>query len=47
MNFITFNVRGCSNSIKQRRIKNIMLKGKADVCFIQESKFQKMVDNMI
>lgn len=47
MNIVSLNVRRCRNSIKRRRKKPILSNGKVDICFIQETKIQKMGDNLL
>lgn len=32
-----FNIRECDNSIKRRKLSQILLKKKVDMCFIQET----------
>lgn len=34
---MTFNIRECDNSIKIRKLSQILLKEKVDICFIQET----------
>lgn len=34
MNIMTFNIRGCGNSTKKGRIRQVLMKGKVDMCFI-------------
>ncbi|CAK8542576.1 unnamed protein product [Lathyrus sativus] len=50
MNIVTFNVRGCCSSGKRQRISQIIQRGNADICMIQETKCNKMeagnVNNM-
>lgn len=46
MNIGTFNIRGCKNSLK-RRLSQIILKGKVDLVFIQETKVMQMEDCMV
>ncbi|XP_058771389.1 uncharacterized protein LOC131644810 [Vicia villosa] len=43
----TFNVRGCNNLMKQKRICQIMGKRKPDVMFIQETNIGKMSGNIV
>lgn len=38
MNIMTFNVRGCGNDSKRRRIRQIIKKGIIDLCLIKETK---------
>ncbi|CAK8531153.1 unnamed protein product [Lathyrus sativus] len=42
MNIVTFNARGCCSSVKRRRISQVLLRGKADISMIQETKCNKM-----
>ncbi|CAK8570002.1 unnamed protein product [Lathyrus sativus] len=42
MNIVSFNVRGCCSSLKRRRISQILQRGSANICRIQETKIIKM-----
>ncbi|XP_058756407.1 uncharacterized protein LOC131629638 [Vicia villosa] len=44
---MTFNVRGCGNSIKKGRICQLLNKGKAVMCFLQETKVEVMTDDIV
>lgn len=42
MSILSFNVRGCGNPLKRKRIYKILRKGKSYLCFLQERKLKKM-----
>lgn len=42
MNIVSYNIRGCSNLMKHRRLSLLLDKGKADICFIHEIKIQNI-----
>ncbi|CAK8534563.1 unnamed protein product [Lathyrus sativus] len=42
MNVLAYNIHECGNSIKRNRIKKLLISGNVDICFIQETKKEKM-----
>lgn len=42
MNKMSYNIRGSGNSGKRRNIQQTIRLGMVDVCFIKETKFQKL-----
>ncbi|XP_058780938.1 uncharacterized protein LOC131655044 [Vicia villosa] len=47
MNIVTFNVRECGNSVKKSLIRQLLHRGKIEMCFIQEPKVEKMNEEII
>ncbi|CAK8567726.1 unnamed protein product [Lathyrus sativus] len=47
MNVLTYNICGSGSSIKRIRLRKNILAGKADICFIQETKNQSMMDEVV
>ncbi|XP_058762167.1 uncharacterized protein LOC131635557 [Vicia villosa] len=47
MNLVTLNVRGCGNSVKRSRIRQVLLRGKTEMCFIQETKLENMKEELV
>ncbi|XP_058751026.1 uncharacterized protein LOC131624048 [Vicia villosa] len=47
MNLVTFNVRGCGNFVKRSRIRQLLLRGKTKMCFIQETKLENMKEELV
>lgn len=47
MNIMTFNIIGCDNASKRRRISQIIQKESIDVYFIQETKIQDMTEVIV
>lgn len=43
----SFNIRGGGSKIKRKRVSQILIKGKADIFLIQESKLVNMDSNII
>lgn len=40
MIIVSFNVKGCGNPLKKKRIQQILRKGKADICFFTRDKIE-------
>lgn len=38
MNIVSYNIRGCGNPTKSRRLKEFVLQGKFDLCLVQDTK---------
>ncbi|XP_058775761.1 uncharacterized protein LOC131650039 [Vicia villosa] len=47
MNIVSYNIRGGGNPLKQRRIKECLMKGKADLCFLQETKIKSISGKIV
>lgn len=47
MNLVTFNVRGCGNSVKKGRTRQVLNRGKVDMCFMQVSKVEVMIEELV
>lgn len=47
MNLVSCDIRGCDNSMKRRRLCQLLEKCMVDTCFIQESKLQSMNDQVV
>lgn len=47
MNVVSYNIRGCGNSVKIKRIRQLLQKGGVDMCFIQESKMSQVAEGLI
>lgn len=47
MNIISYNIRGCGNTIKKRKLNRLLEKGEVDVCFLQESRIQNLNDKVV
>lgn len=47
MSIPTFNIHGCGDSIKRRRLCKILGRGNVGVCFLQETKVQKMKEVLV
>ncbi|XP_058742067.1 uncharacterized protein LOC131614510 [Vicia villosa] len=47
MNIVSYNIRGCGNSAKRGRIRQLLQRGNTDMCFIQESKVTRVSEGLI
>ncbi|KAL8536826.1 hypothetical protein ACS0TY_012121 [Phlomoides rotata] len=46
MKVLSFNVKGLGKKGKRRRIREMLSKHKIDVCCFQETKMEKMIDDI-
>lgn len=47
MNIGCFNIRGCGNSIKSKRLQQILQKGNTNMCLLQEIEAQVVNDELV
>src|SRR4051812_36801665 len=43
----TMNIRGGGSSLKRKRVRSIITKGKADIFMIQETKYKEIKDHYV
>ena len=47
MNIMSFNIRGCGNIVKKKRLQHHIRTNKIDLCLLQETKVNTIYDSLI